>query len=215
MEIINIDIVNKDGILVVSSRKIADDFKKQHKDILEKIDLLITRFNSAEKSAQYFLPSTYKDSSGKSNKEYLLTKKGFALIVNGFTGKRAFEFQVAYNDRFEEMENYIKSNQPLIPLEDYNQVKQKVNLLEKKVEQQITLDHGEQRKFQRSISVRVYQREETTGIEKAKLYSAIHRAVKDTFGVASYRDIKREEFVDALNFVANWIEKAELREYSA
>ena len=43
------------------------------------------------------------------------------------------------------------------------------------------------------------------------MFPAIHRDVKDRFGVASYRDIKRKDLTEALAYVQNWIEKAELR----
>ena len=209
MELINIE--NRDGILVVSSRTIAKQLNKKHKNILQQIDSLEIGLDFSQSN---FIENTYCDGYGRTQREVLLTKKGFTIYMFNIQGHN--EFKISYVNRFEEMENYIKNNQHLVSYDDYKEVKQKVNILERKIERQITLDHGEQRKFQKSISTRVYQREEATGIDKAKLYPALHRAIKDTFGVASYRDIKREEFKDALNFVSNWIEKSELREeYSA
>lgn len=211
MELMNINIENKDGILVVSSRIIAKQLNKKHKNILRLIDSLEI---GSDLSQSNFIENTYFDGYGRPQREVLLTKKGFTIYMFNIQGYN--EFKISYVDRFEEMENHIKNNQYLVSYEDYKEVKQKVNILEKKIERQITLDHGEQRKLQKSISTRVYQREEVTGVEKKKLYSALHRAVKDTFGVASYRDIKREELKDALNFIYNWIEKSDLREeYSA
>ncbi|WP_166639444.1 ORF6C domain-containing protein [Aureibacillus halotolerans] len=39
---------------------------------------------------------------------------------------------------------------------------------------------------------------------KRKMFSQIHRSVKDSFAVASYRDIQIQEFDEALRFVKAW-----------
>lgn len=77
--------------------------------ILDKIELAISNLHSAEKSAQYFIVSNYKDLSGKSNKEYLLTRDGFSLIVMSFTGDKAFEWKLKYIDAFNTMEEALKN----------------------------------------------------------------------------------------------------------
>ena len=59
----------EDGKLGVSSRRVADDFKKRHSDVIEKIQQLI----KAEKSVMsMFIESSYKAGTGKNYKEYLL-----------------------------------------------------------------------------------------------------------------------------------------------
>ena len=87
--------------VVVSSRKVAESFNKMHKHVLASIKHLI---NSAEKSAQWFKQRSYKDSSGKSNIEYLMNRNGFMLLVMGFNGKTAIEMKIAYINAFDEME---------------------------------------------------------------------------------------------------------------
>lgn len=114
-EIENIKIENKEGTMVVLSREIAENFEKRHADVLEKIVKLNEEMNSTEKSVQYFIPNNYKDSTGKSNKEYLITEKGFSLLVMGFTGKKALEWKIKYIDAFEKMREYINSNPHKLP----------------------------------------------------------------------------------------------------
>jgi len=104
-----------EGKVRVSSREVAERFEKQHKHVLDKIELAIKNFNSAEKSAQYFLLDNYNDSSGKSNKEYLLTRDGFSLIVMSFTGDKAFEWKIKYIDAFNKMEEQLKSQNKALP----------------------------------------------------------------------------------------------------
>lgn len=95
-------------VLTVSSRQIAEDFEKEHKNVLASIDEAASKLDSAEKSAQYFISSFYKDDSGKTNREVLLTRDGFSLIVMGFTGARAFEWKLKYIAAFNEMEAELK-----------------------------------------------------------------------------------------------------------
>ena len=90
-------------------------------------------------------------------------------------------------------------------------VKHRIDVVENKVDNEIRIDQSEQRKLQKAINIRVYQRLDVINAEKRLMFPAIHRDVKDRFGVASYRDIKRKDLTEALAYVQNWIEKAELR----
>ena len=71
----------EDGKLVVSSRRVADDFGKQHKHVLEAIENIKKRNPELDK---YFIENTYKAGTGKNYKEYLLTKEGKEIIENKF-----------------------------------------------------------------------------------------------------------------------------------
>lgn len=102
-----------DGKLVVSSRKVAEDFEKRHDNVLAKIDTKIEEWQNNDhlknKFVEYFISSTYIDSKGESRKEYLLNKDGFCFIVLGFTGEKADEFKVEYIDEFNRMEAELKT----------------------------------------------------------------------------------------------------------
>lgn len=75
-----IELLSQDGKVVVSSRVVAQDFGKQHKHVLEAIKNLELQLNTVEFSA-LFIESKYKATNGKMNKEYLLTRDGFSLLV--------------------------------------------------------------------------------------------------------------------------------------
>ena len=107
-----VKVENINGILVTTSNRVAKELGVEHKDLLEKIDGYVKKFNSAELSAQFYIPSNYKDRSGKSNRNYLITKKGVAQLVGGYSAavEKAFELNVNYINEFERMENYIKGN---------------------------------------------------------------------------------------------------------
>ncbi|MCB6771061.1 ORF6C domain-containing protein, partial [Veillonella atypica] len=76
--------------------------------------------------------------------------------------------------------------------------------IEQKVEEQITLDHGEQRRLQKAIASKVYELESDPAA-RSKLFREIYREIKDRFAVASYKDVKRKELQSAINYVENWI----------
>ena len=91
--------------VVTTSRNVAAHFGKRHAHVIEAIENLKT--NLAEKSVQYFYEHSYKDASGKENREYLMNKKGFALLVMGFTGAKALDWKVKYIEAFEAMEKKL------------------------------------------------------------------------------------------------------------
>lgn len=103
-----INIANQKGMLVVSSREVAENFEKQNKHVMEAIRELET---SVENPTNLFIPSTYKDSYGREQKEYLLTRDGFTLLAMGFTGKKALGWKLRYIEAFNKMEETIKNNQ--------------------------------------------------------------------------------------------------------
>lgn len=99
-----------DGMPVVSSRKVAEVFDREHKHVLDAINTHIKRGKEdnlvADFSAANFKPSTYKD-RGKNYPEFLLTKDGFIFVVMAFTGNKAAKFKITYINRFNEMERFI------------------------------------------------------------------------------------------------------------
>ena len=223
MELIKVSVENVNGVLVTTSNRVAEELGVNHKDLLEKIDGYVGKFNSAELSAQFYIPSNYRSLNGRTVRNYLVTEKGIAQLIGGYNASvpKAFLLNVSYINEFERMKNIIKDNiQKPLTIEDMiilqanemKNVKHRIDVVENKVDNEITLDSGEQRKLQRAINVRIYQRLDVVNAEKRLMFPAIHRDIKDRFGVASYRDIKRKDLKEALLYVQNWIEKAELRE---
>ncbi len=76
--------------VVCSSLDIAEKFGKRHDRVLRAIEQ-IKEDSSPQKWGQSFHETTYKDSSGKSNKMYLMNRDGFSILVMGFNGKKALD----------------------------------------------------------------------------------------------------------------------------
>lgn len=110
------------------------------------------------------------------------------------------------------------------------ELKNRFEVLEDKVNNQITIDSGKQNKLHMTIKKRVYERfdslikgylfyertnDKTCTFDKKlkkSLFSAIHRELKNKFGVPSYRDIKEQDFESAITFAENWREDQIVRD---
>ena len=55
--------------------------------------------------------SSYKDNTGRTLKEYQVTKKGCEFLAHKTTGEKGDLFTIRYMNKFEEMEQYIKEQQ--------------------------------------------------------------------------------------------------------
>lgn len=105
-------VTEKSGIPIASTRRVAEIFSKRHDHVLRDVqNIIISLPKSEERNSntnQYFTSSTYKD-RGKKYPEYLMTRDGFTLLAMGFTGKKAMTFKIAYINRFNEMEAFIRN----------------------------------------------------------------------------------------------------------
>lgn len=101
----------------------------------------------------------------------------------------------------------------ILTLQEQEKLVNRVDIIENKVENEIRVDNGEQRKIQKAVGTRVYQRMDVAENHQNKnfMFQALYRDLKDRFGVASYRDIKRKDLTVVLEYIAGWIEPAELR----
>ena len=69
-------------------------------------------------ASDYFIPSTYKDESGKENKCYKVTKLGCDFLANKFNGEKGIVFTARYVKRFTDMEKAIKQSQAVLSKND-------------------------------------------------------------------------------------------------
>lgn len=94
----------RNGKPVVSSRQIAENFDKNHRDVLRAVDNLK---EDVRNFAQMFFESTEADSYGREQRVYLMNRDGFTLLAMGFTGKAALEWKLKYITAFNEMEKKL------------------------------------------------------------------------------------------------------------
>ncbi len=111
----NYDLINNNGVVVISSRLIASKLGKEHKNVLRDLDNIIKNSTSSDLSS-LILDSNYVDSKGENRREYLLTKNGFLLYMFSIRGYE--EFKLEYINKFDEMEKIISEQKSNISLED-------------------------------------------------------------------------------------------------
>lgn len=122
----------RNGDPVASSRQIAENFGKNHRDVLRAVDNLK---EDVRNFAQMFFESTEPDSYGREQRAYLMNRDGFSLLVMGFTGKAALEWKLKYIAAFNEMEKKL-STRATSQLQDLSPELQYLIKLERQQNQQ-------------------------------------------------------------------------------
>lgn len=94
----------KNDQVVTSSRNVARDFGKEHRNVIRNIERLLKN----EQTHQMFYESYYTHEQNKQTyREFLMNRDGFTLLVMGFTGKQATDFKIKYINAFNEMEQKL------------------------------------------------------------------------------------------------------------
>ena len=212
------------GERVVTAWDIAEahgrDVKRVNEQFNRNIDKLIAGEDYFILSREEFSQSLSATALSKfsNNKEIpVFTESGYLMLNKTFNDKLSWDIQrLLIKNYFRQKEFKPMTIEDLIIMQaqEVKKVKEKVDNLEYRVENKITLDSGEQRNVTKEVGKRVYERSEKTGVPVKILYQALYRDLKDIFGVASYKDIKQKDLEDALKYIKNWIEIAEIRENS-
>lgn len=99
------------SVPMVSSLDVARRFGKQHKDVLRSIEAMEIPQEVFERN---FAPKTYGVKKGRGNgyisqePYYMMTRRGFSVLVMGFTGKEALKWKWIYAEAFDRMEEELR-----------------------------------------------------------------------------------------------------------
>ncbi|MDX8359803.1 ORF6N domain-containing protein [Cytobacillus sp. IB215316] len=154
------------------------------------------------------------------NKLYLWTEKGAWLHAKSLNTDKAWEaYEMLVDDyyRVKQETKMLSAREQLLASvrltlensEKVDQLDNKIRQLEYKVDEQVTLDSGQQRRVQKAVGAKVYELTLDKG-DRKELFRELHRDIKDRFGVASYRDLKRRELASAIKYIEAWIPKKKL-----
>ncbi|CAH1054053.1 Rha family transcriptional regulator [Paenibacillus pseudetheri] len=198
------------GRPVTDSLTVAEVFGKDHKRVLQDIRGLEC---SEEFNQHNFVPIDYTDSRKRTYPKYIITQDGFSFLVMGYTGKEAARFKEMYIKQFNEMRDQL-NNKPIDPLKLLMQATHnllasqelivgRVDEIEQKVEKQITLDSGQQRRLQQGINKKVCSIEPDK-TERSELFRQLHKEIKDRWEVPSYKDILKQDLQNVLNYISAW-----------
>ena len=202
-ELMNVEIRN-----TLTSLEVAEITGKRHDNILSDIRDEISKLG-AERGLLIFQETYYVNEQNRQKYPmFNLNYKGVLQLGARYNAETRFRLI----EKIEQLQKPMTVEDMIIlQANEMKSVKHRINIVENKVDNEIRIDHTEQRKLQKAVSLRVFQRLDVVDAERKLMFSAIYRDLKDRFGVASYRDVKRKDLKNPLLYVQNWIEKAELR----
>ena len=96
------------GMAFVTSNQVADNFKKLHRTIHDKIKDLI-KSQPEFGSANYNI-TTYTTRQNKTHSCFEMTRDGFCMIAMSLIGREAEEWKIKYINAFNKMELALKSD---------------------------------------------------------------------------------------------------------
>ncbi|MHB0944627.1 Rha family transcriptional regulator [Paenibacillus sp. ALE1] len=218
-------IIKQNNQLLVNSREVADKIGKQHNDLMKSIRNYADHLTKGNFTlSDFFIESSYQDSTSRTLPCFMLTRKGCDMVANKLTGRKGVLFTAEYVTKFEEMEReqnkvpVLTERQAIIQsiklaaeiAEEMEAVKAttqenstKIIEIEQKLDTQITLNSGEQRRLQRAISHKIYTIEPLAE-ERPELFRQLHREIKDRWQVGSYKDVLRQDLQGVLNYISVW-----------
>lgn len=203
---------NIDGELVVTSRQVAEDFGKEHKNVVRAIENL-TAQNSAVKNIM--IESKFEH-RGNEYTEYLLTRDGFSLLVMGFTGSKALEWKLKYIEAFNKMEQAVKerNSKPLSAMDQLRLHYQAIELHENRIDKiESQLERLEVSPSQRKVIQKARHRKvkELLGGRdsvaykdssfRARVYSEMGQAFNNYFDIPAYDCTPKNRFSEALEII--------------
>ena len=204
----------KNGTLTEAEKKRGKFVELEHYDLLK----IIRDEFEEEIGTGKISVSDYKDSSGKKNTMFILTLKQAKQVLlreSKFVRKAVIEYIEKLEEQVKNPFKNLSFQQMMImTLQEQEKIADRVDIIESKVDNEIRVDNGEQRKIQKAVGTRIYQRIDIIpqlAENKKFVFQALYRDLKDRFGVASYRDIKRKDLTDCLEYISTWIEPADLR----
>jgi Rha family phage regulatory protein len=103
-----------------TSRLVAQKFEKRHADVLRAIENLECSPNFRERNFALSLYTRKLSAGGsKQEKEYILSRDGFTMLVMSFTGAKAAQFREEFIDEFNRMEAVLRQGETPVLIPTY------------------------------------------------------------------------------------------------
>ena len=193
---------NKDAeVKTISSREVAEMMGMEHWQVIRKLEgtekvagIIPVLADNKIVVSDYFIKSSYKDTSGKLNKCYEVTRLGCDFLANKFTGEKGILFTAKYVKRFNEMEQTILAANLSPELQMFNSIFQSVakqELAMKEMSQTIENTNNRIDSIKEVISLDVTSWRDETG-------KIIRKISNELGGGNAFRDVRMESY-DLLN----------------
>lgn len=222
--------ISQEGKRVLTTNQLAESFGTDAKIINRNFQRNAGRY---EQGKHYFALSGEDLREFKGSRQfdnslkftsilYLWTEKGAWLHAKSLNTDQAWDaYEMLVDEYYTIKENVVplSKDQALVTVlrttadlvedtqtikAEQQEIRKLMHEIDHKVEEQITLTSGEQRRLQKGIAQKVYEVESDPKV-RPRLFRELHREIKDRFGVASYKDVKRKELQSALRYIETWI----------
>ena len=175
----------------LDSREVAEMMGIEHYKLLRKIEGSTDRkgyiqiITEAQMGvSEYFTKTSYKDTSGKENKSYQITKKGCELIAHKITGEKGVIFTLKYIEKFHAMEEQLQKTTIELQIQELKELTSKAESLMK-------LSHKNNLDFNRMIKSVVANKEEEKTL-KAWVLAVNNAAQWQDIPVCKYQKVAQD-----------------------
>jgi len=205
----NLVFVNNDQV-VTTSRNIARDFDKGHREVLRAIDNIVSG-GVVQNSASLFHETTYVHEQNKQEyRQYLMNRDGFTLLVMGFTGRKAMEFKMQYISAFNEMEKQIvkpKSNLEILQMtiSELTTHDERITQLEDTMRIDGVQEHRINKLGKQAVMKALggYQSPAYKQMS-SRVFARFWRDFKNHFLLPRYSELPKKQFDEAVEFIKEW-----------
>jgi len=211
-------VIMHDQQAVTTSLQVANNFEKDHKNVLQSIKNLAAE-NSATKNM--FAEGTYVN-RGKEYPMYYMNRDGFSLLAMGFTGKKALQFKLKYIDAFNQMEKQLQQQKPLTLPEQISLIAKGYESLSadvKDIKDRMGLPGNMAHAFKKKRNAKIINilggkasNAYSNKNVRAKTYRALFSSYSETFDQDRYNDLPMKDYDKAVDFINNWYPPFELKQ---
>ncbi|PQC93490.1 hypothetical protein CUN38_04940 [Enterococcus faecium] len=110
----------RDRKAMTDSLKVAEYFGMEHKAVIRNIGKCVKTLTAPRDSnggtcapvgvKNYFIRSGYIDKKGETRPKYYITRDGFLMLVQRFSGERAYILQLDFIDEFNKLNSLKRFN---------------------------------------------------------------------------------------------------------
>lgn len=86
--------LGEDGVVLTSSKAVAEGFGKRHADVLRDIDVLLGHSADLRHECFQEVSVDHPTVPGRMDRSFNMTRDGFTLLAMGFTGEKALGFKM-------------------------------------------------------------------------------------------------------------------------
>lgn len=206
----NLVIMNNQQV-VTTSLSIAENFKKEHRNVLRDIEGLLKN----EQTQNLFYEGIYEHPQNKQKyRMYYMNRDGFTLLAMGFTGNEALQFKLKYIEAFNKMEKQISKpiNNLELALQAALQHEQDIKTLKNDVGQlkeTMRIDGDQEYTIRKSGQAKALEAMggyESTAYKSIgrKVYQAFWRDFKRYFKITRYTALPRVKYTEGIRFIETW-----------